>query len=365
MRIVATTLLGRGTAPVVREALRSVVMLVDACLVIDTGADEADIEEAREAASSKYLGRSWAWRDDFAAARNAALDLAAEVGARWAITVDADERIECPDASKLRAELAAAEKAGVDVLQAYSSTGYAKPRLIRLPCPGRWRGPNHEGLYDVTTRTTRALRFSEARRAPGHLETKWRRNLRTLVPYSAEHPTEARWHYYIAEAHRHLGEHEAAVERYRTCVALDGWDEEAAWAAYRGAELLCLELGRHDEAIALCAAGMARHPGFAELPWIAGIAAQRLGRHDHAVYWAELARVHGEGSKSPLPALGRRIGFREPKALREGPADIERSSLRALGMRAHAAIAELEFGARRPVASKTDPAGGAVTAQQQ
>lgn len=330
--IVSTTLLGRGTAPVVRAAIRSVVMLVDACLVIDTGADPADVEEARLAAGSKLVLRTWscpAPHFDFAAARNAALELAAELGATWALTLDADERIACPDSGALRRELAATT---ADTLQAFTGTAYAKPRLIRLPCPGRWRGPNHEGLYGVRLATTHALTFWEAPRAPGHLDTKWRRNLATLIPFSAERPDEARWHFYLGEAHRALGEHEKAVARYRACASLRGWDEEGGWACYRGASLLCFELGRHEEALELCALGMTRHPGMPELPWIAGIACYRLGRFAHALYWAKLARVHGLDATGPARALDGRIGFREPRALREGPAELELRALSWLGV---------------------------------
>jgi tetratricopeptide (TPR) repeat protein len=319
--IVSTTLLGRGTAPVIREALRSVVMLVDACLVIDTGANQADVDEAKAAAGAKYVGRTWLWRDDFAAARNAALDMAGEYGygARWALTVDSDERVDLLDVAALRREL---DTAAVGALQAaHAHVGYVKPRLIRVPCRGAWRGPNHEGLYGVSTAVTNSLQFREAPRAAGHLDRKWRRNLDTLIPYSAAHPREQRWHYYVAEAHRGLGEVDEAIERYRRVVALDGWDEEGAWAAFRGAQLLCGQ-ERFAEAIELCARGMARHAGVAELPWLAADAAYRLGRNRQAVYWAQLARVHDAESV----ACSRRIGFRDSRGLRQGPADVERAA---------------------------------------
>lgn len=326
--IVSTTLLGRGTAPVVRAAIRSVVMWVDRVLVIDTGADEADVEEAATAASSKLVLRRWPWQDDFAAARNEALRLAGLEGATWALTLDTDERVTCHDTRVLRAELAAAR---VDCLQArHAGAGYAKPRLIRVPCRGAWRGPNHEGLYGVSCATTAAVTFHEERRAPGHLDTKWHRNIATLVPYSARFPREQRWHYYLAEAHRALGQHVEALIRYRTCAALDGWNEEGAWAAYRGAQLL-VELGRCDEAIEMCVRGMARHAGFAELPWLAGVASSRLGRHEQALYWARLARANDDSAAGPVRAVDRRVGFRDQRGLRGGPLELERSALAELG----------------------------------
>lgn len=326
--IISTTLLGKGTAPVVREAIRSAIMFVDKCLVIDTGADEEDIEEAREAASSKLILRRWTWCDDFAEARNMALQMAAEEGATWALTLDSDERLQL-DSHPLRAELASTDR---EVLQApHINSRYVKPRLIRTECAGRWRGPNHEGLFDVSSDVTESAQFWEARRPPGHLDRKWQRNLQTLIPYSAERPNEQRWHYYIAEAHRHLGEDGDALERYRTCVLCRGWGEEAAWAAYRGAQLLC-EMKRYGEAIDLCLRGLRRHPGFAELALQAGIACARLGQHEHAIYWSKMASANGADAIGLVRAVDKRVGFRERGALTIAPYELEQIALEALGL---------------------------------
>ena len=90
--IVSTTLTG-SNADIIGEALASVLKQVDRCIVIDTGAKDDTIEVARRVAGDKLLLRAFPWKNDFSAARNFALDAAAEAGASWAVTLDTDERL--------------------------------------------------------------------------------------------------------------------------------------------------------------------------------------------------------------------------------------------------------------------------------
>ena len=103
--IVSTTLTG-SNADIIGEAIASVVDQVDRCLVVDTGARDASIEVARAAAGDKLLLREFPWKNDFAAARNFALQAATEAGGTWAVTVDTDERLIFDRGLDLRAELA-------------------------------------------------------------------------------------------------------------------------------------------------------------------------------------------------------------------------------------------------------------------
>jgi tetratricopeptide (TPR) repeat protein len=329
-RLVSTTLAGPGTASILGEALRSVASIVDLCLVLWTGPadpeERAGIERAALEATDRARIVEWPWRADFGAARQAALDLATATGAAWCLWVDTDERID-PRGEDVRATILAAGAPAV--LMPNAGGAYYQPRAIRLPCAARWSGLTHESIFVEGPRFARAC-FVERPKTDEQLLAKRERDLAILIEVTRERPSEPRWWYYLGDTLEGLGRREEAADAFLRCVARRGWDEEAAWASYRAAALLVFHLGRHEEAIDVCAAGLARHPGIAELPWIAGIAAQRLGRHEHAVHWAELARVHGERAATPVRALDGRLLFREPKALREGPADIERWSLRAL-----------------------------------
>lgn len=344
LRLVSTTLAGPGTASVLVDALRSVAPIVDLSLLLWTGPDDpaqkAEIERAASAATDRARIVSWPWRADFGAARQAALDLATETGASWCLWVDTDEWID-PRGEDVRATILSA---GAPALLMPNADGtYYQPRALRLPCGERWSGRTHESISVAGPRFARAC-FVERPKTDEQILAKRERDLAILLDVTREIPSDPRWHFYLGDTLEGLGRREEALDAFLRCVALRGWDEEAAWASYRAAAILVFHLGRHEQALDVCASGLARHPGIAELPWLAGIAAQRLGKHEHAVFWAELARVHGERAATPVRALDRRVLFREPKALREGPADVERWSLLALG-HPLAAAAEAEHAA--------------------
>lgn len=332
--IITTTLANAAAIPLIRDALASAAF-ADRHLVIDTSPDGPP---AFATDDPKITVVRLVWPSDFAAARNAALERAADLGATWAVTLDTDERILGGDA--LRAAIETTTAPALSLAAADGS--YTKPRVFRLPCATRWHGLTHEAIA-IDAPTVTGAAFAELPKTPAQDRAKRLRDLELLQRMCADEPNDGRWHYYLGDTLSALGRHGEACQEWDRCAAVSTWDEEAAWACYRAADVHLFALGSPTEALALCIAGMARHPGIAELPWLAGIACQRLGRHEHALHWASLARVHGERSTAPLRALDARRGFRAVKGLRHGPADVERFSLRALGMHDAAAVAEMEF----------------------
>lgn len=338
MLIASTTLTGNSTH-LIREALESVVDWVDICLVIDTGVTDESLSMARSVAGEKYVERRFTWRQDFAAARNFALDAAFAIGASWSLTLDTDERIQL-NGEDIRNVIASARE---DVLMMpCEDRSYAKERFFRLPARQRFKGPTHEYFpaYKVGMRTLEHATFREVPKSPEQLRRKFERDLEILSVHTRVHPTDPRWWFYLGETQKNLGRHADAVQSYDACALLRGWSEESAWACYRAAECLGV-LGRHREAIDRCAAGLARHAGMAELPWLAAFCAYQQGDDAQAVYWARLAAVHGmlDGSAAPRS----RLGFRNPTALYEGPYDVLRFALRRMGDGAGADLAEQRY----------------------
>src|SRR5271157_4020907 len=93
MRLASVTMTGNSEATI-GETIASVAPWVDSVVVVDTGVTDRSLEIAREIAGDKLVVRKFKWIDDFAAARNAALAAAHEVGADWAVMVDTDETID-------------------------------------------------------------------------------------------------------------------------------------------------------------------------------------------------------------------------------------------------------------------------------
>lgn len=84
----ALVVIARDEAASIGRCLRSAAALVDTMLVLDTGSTDDTASIAEEIGASVY---HYTWKEDFAAARNAALDL---VTADWNLVLDADEWIE-------------------------------------------------------------------------------------------------------------------------------------------------------------------------------------------------------------------------------------------------------------------------------
>jgi len=342
--IVATTLTA-SNADIIGDALASVVAQVDRCLVIDTGARDGTLEVARQVAGDQLLVREFPWKNDFAAARNFALEAAQAAGARWAVTVDTDERLMFDPGFDLRKALEAT-RANV-LLVADEAGSYGKERIIRLPTVTRWTGPTHEALggqREGESEQLAGVRFRELPKDEATLRRKFERDVAILRKYTRQHAREPRWHYYLGASHQDLGEFAAAIDAYRACAALGGWAEEGAWACYRAAECCC-SLQRWDDAIRFCAQGLAIRPATAELAWLAGFAAYHAKRYEDAIAWSNMAVVNGlhDGAGAGFP----RKRFRNPTALYEGPYDVLRWTFKALGNKAAADEAAREFEAAK------------------
>lgn len=326
VRIVSLTLTG-NSAHIIAGALASVMDWVDACIVIDTGASDETLAIARATAGAKFIGSAFPWVDDFAAARNFALALALEQGANWAVMLDTDERLQLHG---LEIREALSEAASELLAVRHESAVYSKDRFFRLPAAGHYVGPTHECYVSPLQNRVvlPQMRFTEIAKTTEEYQQKFERDARILRQYSAEHPNDPRWLYYLGDALQNLRCCEEAVAAYQACAALKGWDAEAAWACYRAAECR-IALGDLDGAVESCGLGLARHAGVAELAWLAAYASWQAGRVLQAVAWARLSTAMGcfRGAGREVA----RIGFRNPFALYEGPYDVLRFGLRAAG----------------------------------
>jgi len=338
--IVSTTLTG-SNADTIGDALASVVSQVDRCIVIDTGVQDRSLEVAREIAGEKLLVREFPWRNDFAAARNFALHAAEIAGARWAMTVDTDERLIFPPDFDLKQQLSGTKSRVL--LVSYADGTYTKERIMRLPAKVRWRGPTHEALDGQRPGESTLLAgvyFTELEKDESQFQHKFERDAAILTAYIQEHPKDPRWHYYLGTTLQSLKKHEEAIAAFRACADLRGWNEEGAWACYRMAECFCT-LKRWSDAIDACAYGLSIRPATAELAWLAGYACYKLKRYEDAIAWSNMAMVNGlyDGAGASFT----RIGFRHLPGLYEGPYEVLKSTFLEMGNKDAAAVADTEY----------------------
>ncbi|HZP31093.1 MAG TPA: glycosyltransferase family 2 protein [Acidimicrobiia bacterium] len=149
--LLSAALITRDEEGFVAACLHSLDGVVDEVVVYDTGSSDATVEIARAAGARVLEGD---WHDDFALARNRALDAC---HGRWVLSIDADEWLEDPEhaAPTIRSRLAAmaGDVAGVAPLVVNLSgtlrapvrpdAGFNPVRLIRRGAM-RWTGRVHE-----------------------------------------------------------------------------------------------------------------------------------------------------------------------------------------------------------------------------
>ncbi len=138
-KIVATMMTGSNES-IVGEAVQSALRFVDEVVLVDTGISDGTKEVVESIAKGKYVLVSFPWCQDFAAARNAALQFASDRGATWALTLDSDERMRFPPFED-RDDLLNALNSDPLVktwMVACGDNSYSKERFIRVPTSLRW-----------------------------------------------------------------------------------------------------------------------------------------------------------------------------------------------------------------------------------
>jgi hypothetical protein len=97
--LLSAAIIVKDEAHFLRNCLTSISEVLDEIVVVDTGSADDSIEVARSFGAVQGLHP---WGNDFAAARNTALDLAT---GRWILYIDADEQLKHGDAAAMRDEL--------------------------------------------------------------------------------------------------------------------------------------------------------------------------------------------------------------------------------------------------------------------
>jgi len=200
---------------------------VDELVVVDTGSTDATREIAREHGARVV---DWAWRDDFAAARNESLRHAT---GDWVLVLDADEVLAEGSGAALRAacERAPADVAGFEikiVCPRQGDEGLVRlnwfPRLFRNLPGVRFEGVIHEqviGSLVAHGRIEKAdveVMHSGYTLSPEEMQAKARRNIVLLEKQLRDEPDYAPGWFQAAETYVLLGRLDEAVDAYRRCL---------------------------------------------------------------------------------------------------------------------------------------------------
>lgn len=149
MITVSLCMIARDEEAVLGRCLQSVEGIAEEIIVVDTGSQDATREIARAHGAKVY---DWAWRDDFAAARNEAFSHASMEYILW---LDADDVMDEENRQKFLA-LKETLDPSIDMVMmryhvAFAANGtptltFYRERLMRRSASFRWQGRVHEAI---------------------------------------------------------------------------------------------------------------------------------------------------------------------------------------------------------------------------
>jgi glycosyltransferase involved in cell wall biosynthesis len=201
--------------PFLDGCLLSLRGLVDEIVIVDTGSRDASPDIARRHGARVI---EWAWRNDFAAARNVGLDAATS---DWLLYIDADERLADTSHEGLRAGLDSPDAfAGrVRFRVNANSTLYREYRLLRNDPRLRFKGTIHETIrpdLDTLQREIGAWTVDVPAKLvhlgyDGDMAVKYRRNLPLLRNAIEREPERIYYWNDLAQTLAALGEIDEAI----------------------------------------------------------------------------------------------------------------------------------------------------------
>ena len=221
---------------VIERCLRSVLPLLNAWVIVDTGSTDgtqATVRSLLAAIPGELYERPWI---DFAANRTESLHYAAG-RADFRLIIDADELLEFDTDFVLPA--LTADAYDLEVLS--GPLRYYKTQLVRDSLPWRYQGVLHEHITTDREYALQRLPGVRTLRIPDGARSKdpltYRKDAVLLEGALLQEPANARHMFYLAQSYSDCGEVDAAIDRYTRRVAMGGWAEEVWFSLYRIAQL--------------------------------------------------------------------------------------------------------------------------------
>lgn len=313
MGLVSAALIVRDEAAVLPECLESIRHVVDEIVVVDTGSVDDSPAIAASAGARVYHHR---WADDFAAARNAALE---HCHADWILYIDADERLAPTSRTELAALLTNAPEMAFRLLlrPLAHSTPYREYRLWRQDPRIRFEGAIHEkvvpSIHAVSEADGRPIGVCDLLLNhvgyEGDQTRKHRRNLPLLRRQLKVEPDNLFNLHHLARVLTGLGRPEQSERVLVRAVEIargKPFTDPAGVLAY--ADLVSVRHQRGEDVTDLLAEARARYPNNWLLRWLRARVLMTAHRYPEAMeHLEQLAAAHGSPVRDDLTSYDERL----------------------------------------------------------
>jgi tetratricopeptide (TPR) repeat protein len=266
---ITLSMIARNEAEYLEECLQSVQGVVDEIVLVDTGSTDATPQIAERYGATVIRAE---WQNDFAAARNIALQHAT---GDWILVLDADERLTPESKQAILNAARCPQFVGyyLEILNEIRAGDYFVHRLVRLfrRVPyARWEGAIHEQIIpSLVSRKGRIATVAAQVRHLGYNQEvmrrrdKAQRNIEIILRELEKDPDDLFHKFNLANTYFSMGDYEqAAYWAEQTCPYLRG-DEDFAGQIWADWVESLTNLERYEQALQVGADALARgidHP---------------------------------------------------------------------------------------------------------
>ena len=238
-----------------RDCLKSVADLVDEIVVIDTGSDDKTLEILHEFGVEPH---TFAWINDFAAARNEALKYAS---CDWIFQIDADERLLPESRNELRRSLRNKKATTISVLidspKAAGKGHISRAHRLFRNLPGiGYSGRIHEQISPSVAKLRGREGESNIRlhhlgyeKSEAEMQAKSERNYRLLKKQVEDEPNHPYWHFTLAQNQILSGSYEDALLSLNRALELGQLPKDITCSIFNNLAEVHMRLRKFPEAI--------------------------------------------------------------------------------------------------------------------
>lgn len=227
---ISACIIAKNEAAELRDWLKQAAVFSDEIIFVDTGSTDDTAAIAAQAGAKVF---AFSWRNDFAAARNFALDKVS-ADCDWVVFLDADETFYAPERVRgclafLQRNHPGTEGVQVPIVNVDADAcgrEIQRFRALRIwrPHPSwRYRGAVHEALYagqgEIRQGYIESLAVRHTGYSAGRIQQKLTRNLRLIVQEMQEQGEKPLHYRYLADCLYGLHEYELAIAYARRAIA--------------------------------------------------------------------------------------------------------------------------------------------------